>query len=359
MQYINTLLEMAGATNTGAVRLFFLAVTAAVGAYPDASVGDSDTNTVVKQPFDLDSGKKLSVDEHVAVEGMPVKPSGKEMNARRRVKEILQEAKGDIPIDRSGIAKKKNRSNRNTKRMKRILKSSEATMRNSFQSAIASSFVQNSASDSTTMVVRNGQNKRGGNSWSSTGWNTGWDAGWGWQDPWYDPWGGSTGWNEGSKSSKIGKAKGSSWGGDDWYDDGWWKGDDWLGYNGKSNKAKFDDWSDPGKGDDYHFNDWDKGGWGKDKDTGWGKDKDWDKGWGKDRDWDKGGWGKDKDIGWGKGKEDWGGTWNDWWTHPPTFSPTLSPTFYPTFYPTISPTFTVSLMTSIIHTLNSVVACAF
>jgi len=33
-------LEMARAMNTGAVRLFFLAVTAAVGANPDASVGD-------------------------------------------------------------------------------------------------------------------------------------------------------------------------------------------------------------------------------------------------------------------------------------------------------------------------------
>eukprot|EP00985_Skeletonema_marinoi_P009167 scaffold4239_cov111-Skeletonema_marinoi.AAC.4 len=356
---------MARATNTGAVRLFFLAATAAVGANPDASVGDSDTNTVVY---------------YAAVGGMALKPSDKEVEARRNVKEIWQEAKEDnartTSKDRHGrINKKKSRSERNMKKVKRILSSE-------FQSAIAANFVQNTASDSSTMVVRGG----------SSSWNTGWNTGW--QDPWHDPWSDNTGWYEGSsKSSKVSKV------GDDWYgyDDGWnndgwlaypWKGDDWVAWSAsgsKSDKTGTDDWW---AGD--HHNDWDTGwgthddwntgwgnhddwndgwskgknidrdknrnrkdndwnnGWSKGNDWGsWGKDKDWDNGWDKDKDWDNG-WGKDKDWNneWGKDKR-WnsgGGKWNDWSvdkhfkTYPPTLSPTMSPTFYPTFYPTLSPT---------------------
>jgi hypothetical protein len=385
---------MARATNAGVVRLFFLAVTAAVGANPDASVGDSDSNTV--EPTDPDAGRKISLGEYTAVGGVPLKPSDKEVKARRRVNEIRQEAKEDnarMFNERSGSIKQKGRSKRNTEKVRRILNKGEAALRNSFQSAIKANFVQNSASADSSMVVRTGLNTRGSNSWS-----TGWDANWGWQDPWYDPWGGSAGWYEGSKSSKIGK--GSSWGGDDWLVDGWvvdpWKGDDWLGRSAKSSKASIN-WSDPWKGDDYHFNDWDKG-WGKGNDWGsWGKvndwgswgmgndnrwdnNKDWGNGLGKNNDWDKG---RGRGRGWGdndRGKtNDWGSGWgknNDWdkgggtgwgdngrgWgggiplrTAPPTLSPTLSPTFYPTFYPTISPTFSVSLVTS--SDIHFVVAC--
>jgi len=329
---------MARASNTSAVRLLFLAATAAVGANPDASVGDGDTNTFVK-PLDPDVVKEISVDQYAAVGGMALKPSDKEVKARRNVKEIRQEAKKVNPRtsnDRSGrINKKKNRSRPNLKKVERVLSNGE-----SFQSAIAASFVENSVSDSSntdssTMVVR-------GSSWS-TGWNTGWNTGW--QDSWQDPWSGNTGWYEGgSKSSKVSKV--GSWEGDDWYYDDWigdsWNGDDWLG---KSDKASTDDWW---QGDDYH-NDWDTG-WGNDNDwnNGWNKRKDndwnndWKKGsdwgsWGKDKDWNNG-WGKDRS--WGNGGGKWGGKWNDWWTFPPTLSPTMSPTFYPTFYPTISPTYT-------------------
>ena len=145
---------MARATNTGAVRLFFLAATAAVGANPDASVGDSDTNTVVVKALDPDVGKKLSIDTYAAVGGMALKPSDKEVEARRNVKEIWQDAKDDnartTSKDRRGrINKKKSRSERNMKKVKLILSSE-------FQSAIAANFVQNTASDSSTMVVRGG-----------------------------------------------------------------------------------------------------------------------------------------------------------------------------------------------------------
>mmetsp|Transcript_25339 Transcript_25339/g.50761 ORF Transcript_25339/g.50761 Transcript_25339/m.50761 type:complete len:508 (+) Transcript_25339:63-1586(+) len=359
---------MARATNTGAVRLFFLAATAAVGANPDASVGDSDTNTVVVKTLDPDVGKKLSIDTYAAVGGMALKPSDKEVEARRNVKEIWQEAKEDnartTSKDHHGrINKKKSRSKRNMKKVKRILSSE-------FQSAIAANFVQNTASESSTMVVRGG----------SSSWNTGWNTGW--QDPWHDPWSDNTGWYEGSsKSSKVSKV-GDDWYDEGWHDDGWlaypWKGDDWVAWSAsgsKSDKTGTDDWW---AGD--HHNDWDTGwgthddwntgwgnhddwndGWSKGQNIDWGKnrnrkDNDWNNGWskgndwgswGKDKDWDNG-WGKDKDWNneWGKDKR-WnsgGGKWNDWSmdkhfkTYPPTLSPTMSPTFYPTFYPTLSPT---------------------
>ena len=247
---------MVGATNTGTVRLLVLAVTAAVGANTDVSVGENDTSEPVKK-LDSNVDTNLSMAEYAAVGGMTLKPFEKDVAGRRAVEEFSHEVKENNnsrqPNEVSGRKNKmkKSRRRRDLKSVNRILSSD----RELFQSGIAADFVDNSASDST-MVMRS-------NSWS-TGWDAGLDTSW--YDPWYDSWGesGSAWWYEGSKSSKLTK---SSRGADDWYNDGWavhqWQGDDWLGWSGKSSKTRSDDWSNSWIGDDWHWNghtdDWSTG----------------------------------------------------------------------------------------------------